>query len=311
MTSPPDRPSRVLISGASGLIGTALVRDFAASQISVTRLVRKPKPDNELEICWSPLDTPALADPSQLEHFDAVIHLSGASVAAHRWTAAYKQEIVASRVQTTATLAELLAGLRSPPQAFLCASAIGIYGNRGDEVLTEASAAGTGFLAETCIDWEAAARPAGDAGIRVAHLRFGVVLSSEGGALAKMLPLFRLGLAGRLGSGKQWMSWISLSDAVAAISHIIETPQLPGPMNLVAPGPVTNAEFTRMLARAVHRPAILPVPAFALRAAVGEMADEALLSSARVSPAQLLQSRFRFHHEQLATALEALLAKSN
>lgn len=305
------RPPRILVSGASGMIGTALVRAFAANQISVSRLVRKPKPENEREICWAPQFSPAMGDPSQLEGFEAVIHLSGANIAAHRWTTAYKQEIVTSRVQTTEALAKLLVGLKNPPRAFLCASAIGIYGSHGDEVLTEASMPGTGFLAESCIAWEAAARPARDAGIRVAHLRFGVVLSSEGGALAKMLPLFRLGMAGRLGSGRQWISWISLPDVVAAISHIIDTPELGGPINLVTPNPVTNTEFTRTLARAVHRPAIFPAPAFALRAALGEMADETLLASARVIPARLTASGFTFEHEQLGTTFESLLAKSN
>jgi uncharacterized protein (TIGR01777 family) len=306
--------SRILISGASGLIGTALVRAFTANQISVFCLARKPRPDSQHEILWSPLSPRAIADPSQLENFDAVIHLSGANVAAYRWTPAYKKEIVESRVQTTRALSQLLAGLKHPPQTFLCASATGIYGNRGDEILIENSAPGSGFLAETCMRWEAAAQPAPDAGkdagIRVVHLRFGVVLAREGGALGKLLPVFRLGLGGRLGSGRQWMSWISLPDLVSAVSHCISTPQLAGPVNMVAPTPVTNAEFTQMLAHAVHRPALFPAPAFALRAALGEMADEGLLASARVIPAQLTQSGFQFRHPQLALALDALLAKS-
>jgi uncharacterized protein len=303
------RPSKIVISGASGLIGTALVRTFIANQISVTRLVRKLSPDNSQEICWSPLTSPPPAAPSELEGFDAVIHLSGANVAARRWTSAYKKQIVESRVRTTRALAEMLAGLKYPPQAFLCASAIGIYGNRGDEILTEASPSGSGFLAETCIAWEAATQPAKAASIRVAHLRFGVVLSAEGGALAKMLPLFRLGLGGRLGSGQQWMSWISLPDLVSAISFIIHSSQLTGPVNIVAPIPVTNAEFTRTLAQAVHRPAVFPAPAFALRLALGEIADEGLLASARVIPAQLAQAGYHFQHAQLASALESLLRK--
>lgn len=309
MTGSLPRPSRILISGASGLIGTALARAFTASRISVVRLVRKNRPESEQEICWAPLSSPTMVDPSRLEGFDAVIHLSGANVA-HRWTVAYKQEIVASRIQSTRTLAELLTGLKNPPPVLLCASAVGIYGNRGEEVLTEASTPGSGFLAETCIAWEAAAQAAKDAGIRVAYLRFGVVLSPVGGALAKMLPLFRLGAAGRLGSGKQWMSWISLPDAVSAVSHIIATPQLSGPVNLVAPNPVTNAEFTQILARAVHRPAIFPAPAFVLRTFLGEMADEALLASARVIPEKLSQSGFHFQHGELAATLGALLANS-
>lgn len=203
----------------------------------------------------------------------------------------------------------LLAGLKHPPQAFLCSSATGIYGNRGDEILTENSTPGSGFIADTCIAWEAAAGQAKDAGIRVAHLRFGPVLSAKGGALARMLPIFRLGLAGRLGSGHQWMNWISLPDVVNAVSHILNTPQLTGAINMVSPTPVTNAEFTRTLARAVRRPAILPAPAFALRTALGEMADEVLFASTRALPGQLMQAGFRFQHEQLASAFESLLGK--
>jgi hypothetical protein len=302
--------SRILISGASGLIGTSLIRACAAKQISVTRLVRKGRPEGPQEICWSPQSSPAMADASQLEGFDAVIHLSGANIAAHRWTPAYKREIVESRVQTTQSLARLLAGLKHPPPAFLCASAVGIYGSRGDEILTESSPPGSGFLAETCVQWEAAAQPAKDAGIRVAHMRFSGVLSPEGGALAKLLPLFRLGLGGKLGSGEQWMSWISLPDLVSAVFHSIQNGQLAGPVNMVSPIPVTNAELTRTLAQVLHRPAIFPAPAFALRVAVGDMADEVLLASARVIPAWLAETGFRFQHAQLAVALESLLTKT-
>lgn len=301
-------PARILLSGASGLIGTAVAHHCMAQQISAMRLVRKP-PQRTGEISWSPRSEEVIAAPVQLEGFDAVIHLSGANVAGHRWTAAYKQEIVESRVKTTQTLARLLAGLVKPPQVFLCASATGVYGDRGDEILTEDSSPGSGFLAETCIAWEAASQPACAAGIRVVHLRFGVVLAPQGGALAKMMPAFRLGLAGRLASGKQWISWISLSDAVRAVFHIINTPNLVGPVNLVAPIPVTNADFTRTLARTLHRPAIFPAPAFALRLVLGEMAEETVLASSRVIPAKLAQSSFRFEHAQLAFSLESLLAK--
>jgi uncharacterized protein (TIGR01777 family) len=304
------KPSRILISGASGFIGTSLIRAFAANQIAVTRLVRKSRPENQQEICWSPQSSPAIADPAALESFDVVIQLSGANVAGHRWTPEYKREIVESRVETTQALAGLLAGLKNPPSTFLCASATGIYGNRGDEILTESAGPGSGFLAETCVKWEAAAQPAKDSGIRVAHLRFGVVLSPEDGALAKLLPLFRLGLGGRLGTGQQWMSWISLPDLVSAVAHIIHDTQLAGPFNMVSPIPVTNAEFTRTLAHAVHRPAIFPAPGFALRVVVGDMADEALLASARVIPARLAETGFRFQHAQLASALESLLTKT-
>ena len=302
--------TKILISGASGLIGTSLIRASGANQISLTRLVRKSRPESQQEICWSPQFSPAMADAAQLEGFDAVIHLSGANIGAHRWTAAYKREIVASRVQSTHALAQLLAGLKNPPRAFLCASATGIYGNRGDEILTESSAPGSGFLAETCVQWEAAAQPAKDAGIRVVHLRFGAGLSLEGGALAKLLPIFRMGLGGKLGSGKQWMSWMSLPDMVSAIFHIIQEAQLSGPVNMVSPILVTNAEFTRRLANVLHRPAIFTVPAFALRIVVGEMADEAVLASTRVLPARLAETGSHFQQAQLALALETLLAKT-
>ena len=302
--------TKILISGASGLIGTSLIRASGANQISVTRLVRKSRPESPQQIYWSPQSSPAMADASPLEGFDAVIHLSGANIGGHRWTAAYKREIVESRVQSTHALAKLLAGLKNPPRAFLCASATGIYGDRGDEILTESSAPGSGFLAETCAQWEAAAQPAKDAGIRVVHLRFGAGLSPEGGALAKLLPLFRLGLGGKLGSGKQWMSWMSLPDVVSAVFHVMQDAQLSGPVNMVSPILVTNAEFTRTLANVLHRPAIFPVPAFALRAVVGEMADEAVLASTRVIPARLAETGFHFQHAQLALALESLLAKT-
>jgi len=303
------KASKILIGGASGVVGTALVRDFHANQIAAVRLVRKPSPENEQEICWSPLSSRTIDDPSRLEGFDAVIHLSGANIAAHRWTPAYRGEIAESRVQTTEVLAKLLAVLKNPPHVLLCASATGIYGNRGDEILTESSPPGSGFLAETCIAWEAAAQPAKAAGVRVVHLRFGVALAPEVGALARMLPLFRLGLGGNLGSGRQWMSWISMPDMVKAVSYALDNPGITGPVNIVAPAPVTNAEFTSTLGRALHRPTIVPAPAFALRAALGVMADEVLLASARVVPEQLTEAGFQFQHPRLDSALKTLLGK--
>jgi uncharacterized protein (TIGR01777 family) len=215
--------------------------------------------------------------------------------------------MAASRVDSTQALATALAGLRRPPRTLLVASAVGIYGNRGGELLDETSKPGAGFLAELCRQWEAAARPATEAGIRVVHLRFGVILGPGPGALARMLPLFRLGLGGRLGNGRQWMSWISLADAIGAVLCVLETPALAGAMNLTAPSPVTNAEFTRILARQLRRPAFLPVPAFALRLALGQMADEVLLSSARAVPVRLLAAGFRFTHPTLGEALAAAL----
>ena len=266
---------------------------------------RPPEGSNQLQ--WNPAAEPSVANPQALEGLAGVIHLAGANVAAHRWTAAYKREIAASRIDSTRALAATLARLSRPPQVLVVASATGFYGNRAAELLDETSSPGSGFLAGVCQKWEAAAQPAVDAGIRVVHLRLGVVLGPGPGALAAMLPLFRLGLGGRLGNGRQWMSWISLPDAVAATLFVLRTPALAGPVNLTAPNPVTNAQLTRALARALRRPAILPPPAFALRLALGPMADEALLASARVFPSRLLTSGFRFEHPTVAQALAAAL----
>jgi uncharacterized protein (TIGR01777 family) len=297
--------AKIVLSGASGMLGGALSRALATRNQETLQLVRRPAA-RSTEIQWNPAATPLIADAAALEGLAAAIHLSGANVAAHRWTPAYKREIAASRIDSTRALAATLAHLSRPPQVMLVASAIGIYGNRGDELLNESSAPGSGFMAELCEQWEAAAQPARDAGIRVVHLRFGVVLG-PGGALARMTPIFRLGLGGPLGSGRQWMSWISLSDAVAAILFALDTPSLAGPVNFTAPNPVTNMEFTRALARRLHRPAIFPVPAFALRIALGQMADEALLASARVLPARLAEAGFQFQHPTVEDALAAAL----
>jgi uncharacterized protein len=246
-----------------------------------------------------------VASTGALNGLSAAIHLSGANVAAHRWTPTYRREMWTSRVESTRAIADILARLRQPPPVFLVASAVGIYGDRGDEVLDESSRAGAGFLADLTREWEGAGEPAARAGIRVVHLRFGVVFA-RGGALAKMLPAFRLGLGGKLGGGRQWMSWISLDDAVSAIRFLL-TSDLAGPFNLCAPNPVTNAEFTRALAASLHRPALFTVPAFALRAALGQMADEALLASARVHPTRLTGAAFSFTHPHLDGALAAIL----
>ena len=297
-----------MLSGASGMLGSALRDAFAARRLETLQLVRRaPRAPSEVE--WNPAAAAAIPNPEPLEGITAAIHLSGSNLAAHRWTAAYKREMLASRVDSTRVLARLLAGLRRPPRALLVASATGIYGDRGDEILDESSATGTGFLAQLCQDWEAAARPAVEAGIRVAHLRFGVVLGPGTGALARMVPIFRLGLGGRLGNGRQWMSWIGLADLVAAILFILENPALAGPVNLTAPNPVTNAEFTSALGSALHRPAILPAPAFALRLVLGPMAREALLASARVQPARLIEAGFRFSQPIVEEALAAALAQ--
>jgi len=288
------------------MLGTALHQALTTRHSSVLQLVRHA-PAGPGQLQWNPAHGLPIAQPEALEGFSAAIHLSGANVAGHRWTAAYKREMAASRVDSTRALAMALARLRQPPQTLLVASAVGIYGNRGEGILDESSAPGTGFLADLCRQWEAAALPAVEAGIRVVHLRFGLVLGPGPGALAKMIPLFCLGLGGPLGSGRQWMSWISLADAVAAIVFVLETPTLAGPVNLTAPQPVTNGEFTRALGHALHRPAILPAPAFALRLALGEMADEALLASSRVHPAKLLAAGFPFAHPTVDQALAAAL----
>jgi uncharacterized protein (TIGR01777 family) len=302
-------PRSVLVSGASGMVGTGVRQALLARGVGVLQLVRR-EPAAAGELRWNPAATQPFANPAQLEGLDAAIHLSGASVAARRWTPEYKREIEKSRVDSTRALAIALAGLRQPPQVLLAASATGVYGDRRDEILDERAGPGKGFLAELCRRWEAAAQPATDAGIRVANLRLGVVLGPGEGALGKMLPLFKLGLGGRLGSGQQWMSWVELKDAVAAILFLMDTPALAGPVNVTAPDPLTNAEFTRAVARAVHRPAILPAPAFALRLALGEMADEALLASARAVPARLIEAGFRFSYPSIDAALAAALSRA-
>jgi uncharacterized protein (TIGR01777 family) len=300
---PREGNMHVLVSGASGLIGSALVRRLESRGSSVLRLVRRQqgKPGE--------LPFPEEGKAPQISGLTAAIHLAGAGIASHRWTAAYKQEILESRVRPTRRLAEWLASQQDLPQLLICASAIGIYGDRGDEVLTEDAAAGDGFLAETCQAWEAAAQPARDAGIRTVHLRFGIVLAAQGGALAKMLPAFRLGLGGRLGSGKQWMSWVALEDVLRTITFVMENSAISGPVNTTAPHPVTNAAFTHALASVLHRPALLPVPAFALRMALGEMADEGLLASTRAVPQKLEQAGFLFACPHLHDALSATLKR--
>jgi uncharacterized protein (TIGR01777 family) len=289
------------------MLGSALREALITRNSSILQLVRSaPTAPNQLQ--WNPASSPAIPHTDALESLTAAVHFSGASLSTRRWTDDYKQEIIESRVASTRALANTLAGLENPPLALLVASAIGIYGNRGDELIDETSTPGQGFLAETCQQWEAAAQPAVAAGIRVLHLRFGVILGSGSGALGKMLPFFRLCLGGKLGSGNQYMSWISLPDAIAGILFLLDAPSLAGPFNFSAPNPVTNAQFTRALAQQLHRPAIFNVPAFALRVAFGEMADEALLSSCRAYPARLAAAGFQFTHASIVHALPAVLA---
>jgi uncharacterized protein len=306
-----DSSPKILLSGASGLLGAAILETLSARNLPTLQLVRHSV-SSAGELHWNPLGDPPFPAPAPLQSVSTAIHLSGANVAAHRWTPAYKRDIATSRINSTRVLATALSRLRQPPKALLVASATGIYGNRGDELLDESSVPGSGFLADLCQQWEAAARPAVDAGIRVVHLRFGVVLSpsskSHPGALDKMLPIFRLGLGGPLASGRQWMSWISLHDAVAAILFALQTQSLNGPVNLTAPSPITNAGFTTALASRLHRPAFFRAPAFALRIVLGEMADDALLSSARALPARLITSGFQFAHPTIDLCLAAALA---
>lgn len=245
-----------------------------------------------------------------LEGTDVVVHLAGEQLANGRWNAAKKRRIVESRQRGTRLIAETLAGMARPPRVLLSASAIGIYGSRGDEVLSESSSPGMGFLAEVCQKWEAATEPAEKAGIRVVHLRIGLVLDRSGGALKAMLPAFRLGLGGRLGSGRQWMSWITLADSIRAIEHVMECSNVSGAVNVVGPAAVTNAEFARTLGRVLGRPAVLPAPGWALRLAIGEMADEAVLASGRAVPRKLQESRFVFSDALLEAALGAVLGRS-
>ena len=243
----------------------------------------------------------------RLNGIRAAVHLAGESLADARWTAEKKQKIRDSRVRGTRSMVELLSRLERRPEVLICASAVGYYGNRGGEILTEASTSGEGFLPEVCREWEQAAAAARDLGIRVVNLRLGVVLARNGGALAKMLPLFRLGAGGKLGDGQQWMSWISLDDVVRMIEFCMNDCSIPGPVNAVAPQPVRNAEFTRILADHLHRPALIPAPAFALRLAFGEMADAALLSSTRAVPEKLRRAGFIFNQPTLPEALQAIL----
>ena len=297
--------SQILISGASGLIGSALVAVLEADGYKVTRLVRV-RARSEKELQWDPMRE---ISPALVSGFDAVIHLSGENVAG-RWTAEKKRKIRESRVVSTRNLAWAIAQAEAPPQTFICASAIGYYGNRGDEILTEDSASGTGFLPDVCREWETAAH-VGIAGVRIVNLRFGIVLSRQGGALKEMLRPFRLGLGGRVGSGRQWWSWIHIEDVISAVLQCLPVGRggsfVSGPVNVVAPKPVTNAEFTRVLAAVMKRPAMLAMPGFAVRLAFGEFAEEGILSSARVVPKKLEESGFQFRYAELGAALEELL----
>jgi uncharacterized protein len=296
--------SRILVSGVSGPIGAALLPSLRTSGWSVVRLVRGTGAGAG-QVAWDPA---APLAPEAVSGFDAVIHLAGESIFG-RWTAAKKRKIRDSRVAGTLNLARALARAEEKPPVFVCGSAIGYYGNRGDELLREESSPGTGFLAQVCQEWEEATTPAVQADIRTAHLRTGIVLSPQGGALNAMLLPFKLGLGGRTGDGRQWMSWIDIQDMVGAIHHILKNDLLQGPVNMVAPKPVTNAEFARTLAGVLSRPAILPMPAFAAKLAFGEMGKELLLGSQKVEPGKLISSGYPFRYRELRESLEALLMR--
>jgi len=294
----------LLVTGSSGLIGAALIPALKSSGYEITCLVRGTASGKE-QIQWDPAQ-PLV--PESVSGFDAVVHLAGESIVG-RWTEAKKRRIRESRVQGTLRLAEALAQAPQRPRVLISASAIGYYGDRGDEALREDSASGSGFLPEVCREWEDATEPATKAGIRTVQVRFGLVLSQHGGALQKMLPPFRLGVGGNMGNGRQWWSWIDIDDLVGAVQHVIKTETLQGPINVVGPNPLTNAEFTKTLASVLSRPALFPMPAFAARLVFGQMGDELLLASQRVEPAKLLASGYVFQKPDLRAALEGILKK--
>jgi uncharacterized protein (TIGR01777 family) len=296
---------KILVSGSHGLIGKALVRSLTDDAHEVVRLVRGERSFGAMEIEWDP--NQSRIDTEHLEGFDAVVHLAGEAIASSRWTAEKKRAIRDSRVNGTALLSDSLAHLSRPPSIFLSASAIGYYGDRGDELLTENSAPGEDFLSSVCVEWERATSAAAEKGIRTIRTRFGIILDTHGGALAKMLTPFRMGIGGRVGDGKQWMSWIALDDVVNGLKFLIADKSIHGPVNFVAPNPVTNAEFTKTLGRALSRPTLFPVPAFGARLAFGEMADALLLSSQKVEASVLEDKGFLFNWPTLEPVLRHLL----
>lgn len=296
---------KIIVTGASGLIGKPLVKNLRKHGHEVVQLVRRAAQANESQ--WNPAT--GQIDTSVIDGADAVIHLSGAGIGDRRWTPKYKQELLESRTKSTALLASTIANSAKKPSVFLSGSAIGIYGPRGDEELTEQSSSGSSFLADICKQWEAAAKPAVDAGVRTVYLRTGIVLTPLGGALKKQLPLFKLGLGGKFGDGRAWQSWISLDDELAAIEYLL-TANISGAANLTAPNPVTNAEFTNSMARTLKRLAILPIPKFGPKLLLGgELADALLFTGQRVMPIELQKSGFTFQHQTIDIALRALLNK--
>ncbi|WP_042404184.1 TIGR01777 family oxidoreductase [Streptacidiphilus carbonis] len=304
---------RIAVTGSTGLVGSALVRSLLEDGHQVVRLVRRPpapRGDGSTEVRWNPrlraIDRAALAKGADGAPLDAVVHLAGAGIADHRWTAAYKREIHESRLLGTATVADALAGLEQPPKVLVSASAVGYYGQTGDRIIDETAPAGGDYLARVCVEWERATAPAEAAGIRVAHARTGLVVAGDGGAWGRLFPLFKLGLGGRLGNGRQYWSFISLRDEVAALRFLVDNESLSGAFNLSAPDPVTNQEVTEAMGRVLHRPTVAAVPEFALKLVLGEMAVE-VVGSHRVVPAKLLDAGFRFAHPTVDQAIEAAL----
>ena len=298
---------RIAITGANGTIGKFLLPTLTTEGHQVVRLVRRYASERNPHVQWSPEE--GWIDCDKLGLVDAVIHLGGEPVADGKWTADKKKRIHDSRTEGTGLLAAAMARQRPKPKVVICASAIGFYGDRGATELREDAPQGEGFLAQVCADWEQAASVLHEQGVRTAHLRFGLVLSGKGGAIDKMLPIFKKGLGGRLGSGKQYMSWVSVRDVVKAIRHVLYSNTLSGPINVTGPEPVTNAVFTRVLGRAINRPTLFPAPRFALRAAFGEMADETLLASTRALPQKLEDDGFEFTHRTIHSAMRSALSQ--
>jgi uncharacterized protein len=298
---------KVLISGGSGLVGTALTESLRSEGHTVALLVRPDGDASAGDIRWDPAS--GFINTNAMEGADAVVNLNGASIGDGRWNAGRKKILRSSRIDATRVLVDAFTRLKQKPRVFVSASAIGYYGNRGDEVLTESSASGNDFLADTCRDWETEALRAQSSGIRAVVTRFGVILSAKGGALTQMLPPFKLGLGGRLGSGQQWLSWIAIEDVVGLLRAAISDEKASGPVNVVAPTPVRNSEFTQVLASVLHRPAIFPAPAFGLRLLLGEMAEALLLSSQQVRSERVPAATYHFRYENLEPALHAILSR--
>ncbi len=299
---------KVAITGASGMVGTALKDKLKAEGHEVVSYARKVSPGQTGEFAWNP--DAGTIDTAGLVGVEAVVNLAGENIAGKRWSAEQKEKIRASRVKGTTLLANTIAALAVKPEVLVSASAIGFYGDRGDEMLTENSAPGTGFLAEVCKEWEQSTKAAEASGVRIVMARFGVILSKNGGALQKMLPIFQMGGGGIIGSGKQYMSWVTLDDVVNALIFAVQNKSVKGAVNIVAPNSVRNSEFTDALGHALHRPVVLPLPAFAAKLIMGEMADELLLSSARVEPLALEENKFGFEYPNLAGALLHTLSQS-